>query len=243
MIPAIRDVYYDNSDSFYIDDGFRNEIKYSLSPLEYLKLRDFCSGFMDHDENAGTDGEYTVKSYYFDTLFFDDYVEKRDGIYERKKYRVRTYGDSGLYRLEKKLKKGSLNKKLSCELSADDADRLITGHTDITTGNKNTDLIISEMRLRGCRNSVYIEYIRQAFVIRETGLRITFDRDIGTVFGNYGLNETMPEPLPVFYGGESIMEIKHRDPLPGWLSKTVRCLAPSEFSISKYSESLVYILG
>ena len=243
MFSAIRRVYYENYNSIYKDDGFRNEIKYTLTPCEHMKLRDYFSGFMAFDVNAGIDGEYTVKSYYFDTLYFDDYYEKVNGVYERQKYRVRTYGDLGQYRLEKKQKRGLLNKKLSGEICADDADMLIKGHTEIITGNKDTDLIIAEMRMKGCRSSVYTEYIRQAFTVEEIGLRITFDREISAVYGNYGLSETRPEPFPIFYDGEVIMEIKYEDSLPRWLERAVRIHAPGESSTSKYAQSLDYILG
>ena len=243
MFSRIRRVYYDDSYEFYKDDGFRNEIKYTLLPHEYYKLRDYCAGFMDCDVNAGTDGEYVVKSYYFDTLKFDDYMEKQSGIYNRKKYRLRTYGDNGEFRLEKKVKRGQLNKKFSGKISASDADLLIAGQTNIITGSDDADSIISEMHLKGYRYSVYIEYERQAFILKEIDLRVTFDKGLGAIYGNYGLNETMPEPIPVFYMGETIMEIKFRDSLPLWLNRAVYSIAPSEFSISKYEEALKGVIG
>ena len=243
MFSSVRRIHYDNSYSFYKDDGFRNEIKYTLTQYEYFKLRDYCAGFMESDINAGIDGVYTVKSYYFDTLSYDDYIEKQNGVYERKKYRIRTYGDLGEYRLEKKIKIGSLNKKISGEICMSDADMLISGYTDIITGNERTDSIISELYIKGYRNSVYIEYERQAFILKELDLRITFDKDLSAVYGNYGLRETMPAAIPIFYDGETIMEIKYKDFLPGWLERAIYNIAPSEFSISKYEEALKYILG
>jgi hypothetical protein len=198
---------------------------------------------MDVDKHAGESGQYIVKSYYFDTLYYQDYVEKYAGVYARQKYRVRTYGDSGYYRLEKKMKKGSLNKKMSGEISAADADLLIRGHTDFSTGNDKTDEIIREIRLRGGKNSVYIEYERQAFTLKELNIRITFDKEISALFGNYSISETMPTPIPVFYQDETILEVKYKDILPGWLQKAIYRIVPSEFSVSKYAESLYSILG
>ena len=184
------------------------------------------------------DGGYTVKSYYFDSLFYSGFFEKEDGNYERKKYRVRTYGSTGYYILEKKIKRGSLNSKKSGEISAGDADLLIKGHTGIATGNVVTDEIISEMYMNGCRYAIYIEYIRQPFVLEDIDLRITFDSGIGRVFGNYGLYELAPDPTPLFYNGETIMEIKYKETLPAWLMKAIYRNAPAEFSMSKYTESL-----
>ena len=243
MFPSIRRIFYDNPGYLYDENGFRHEIKYTLTPDEYIKLSDFCAGFMSCDENADADGGYSVKSYYFDTLYYTDYMEKDSGVYERKKYRIRTYGDTGHYRLEKKIKRGSLNNKLSGGISPGDADMLITGGFGVVTGDEITDSIISEMYMNGYRNSIYIEYTRQPFVIEDIGLRITFDRDIGFVYGNYGLDELMPEPTPVYYNGETIMEIKYKDVLPAWLKRAIFRIAPSEFSTSKYTESLRYFLG
>jgi hypothetical protein len=198
---------------------------------------------MDLDKNAGEYGQYVVKSYYFDTLTYQDYTEKMDGIYARQKYRVRTYGDSEYFRLEKKVKKGNQNKKISGEISVSDADLLIKGFTDIKTGNENTDDIIREMHLKRCRNSVYIEYDRQVYMLKELDIRITFDKDIRFLFGNYGLHEQKPALIPVFYEDETILEVKYKDMLPGWLHRAIYQIAPSEFSVSKYAESLRYLLS
>jgi len=242
MLPVYRRVFPDNSFTPEMKDGFRHEIKYALSNFQYLKIRDFCLIFMDHDKNAGENGEYTVKSYYFDTLYFSDYSEKLNGIYERKKYRLRTYGDSGYYRLEKKLKNGNLNKKISGDISAGTADMLIKGCTDVRTGNTNTDAIITEMYLKGCRNSVYIEYSRQAFVLKELDIRITFDRNLGALYGNYGLGDKMPDLLPFFDEGEAVLEIKYKDTMPKWIENAVHKMAPGEYSLSKYAQALRSIL-
>jgi len=243
MFPQIRRLFFDSSYEIPSDDGYRHEVKYTLTPYEYLKFRDFCAGFMDYDKNADVDGEYVVKSFYFDTLNYDDYYEKLSGNYERKKYRLRTYNDSGYYRLEKKMKRGNLNKKLSGEISTEDAKRLLHGDMDIQTGNANTDAIISEMYLNRCRPSNYIEYTRQAFIMKETGLRITFDKEPGVLYGKYNLDEVMPELMPFFYDGSVILEIKYGDFMPGWIEKAVHRLVPSEFSISKYAKALQPVLG
>jgi len=242
MFSPVRRIFIDNTNIFAKDDGFRHEVKYTLSLYQYLKFRDFCSGFMELDKNADENGEYIVKSYYFDTLFFDDYTEKLNGTYERKKYRLRTYGDSGYIRLEKKVKRGYLNKKILGEINADHADMLIKGHTNIKTGDDNTDAIISEMYLSGYKSSIYIEYSRQAFTLNEFDIRITLDKDLGALYGKYSSGENKPNLLPVHYEGEAILEIKYKDALPRWLMKTVYQMAPSERSLSKYAQSLVSIL-
>ena len=243
MFRKISSISFDNAYRFPEDDGFRHEVKYTLTPYEHRKFKGICEGFMDCDINAGETGQYTVKSYYFDTLFFHDYTEKLDGLYARQKYRLRTYGDTGYYRLEKKIKKGNLNKKISGDISMENANMLVNGYTDITTGNETTDAIIREMHLRGCRNQAYIEYVRQVFIIKEFDIRITFDEDIKTLFGNHALNDNMLVPVPVFYKGETILEIKYKEILPQWLQRAIFKIIPSEYSVSKYAHSLSYFLG
>jgi len=242
VFSKIRRIYFDSSYSPPQDDGFRHEVKYALSLYEYYRFRDFCLGFMDYDKNAGADGEYMVKSFYFDTAHFSDYNEKLNGIYQRQKYRLRTYGDTGYYKLEKKIKRGLLNKKLSGEIDYDHAEMLLRGQTDIKTGNDTTDAILSEMYIKGYRNSSYIEYNRQAFTMKELDLRITFDKDISTLYGSYGLREAKPRSYPFFYDVEAVLEIKHKDPLPGWIERAVHRIVPSEHSMSKYAESLRSVL-
>ena len=242
MFPLLRRISLDNSFRFPQDDGFRHEVKYTLSPCEHYKFRDFCVGFMDFDKNAGDSGEYIVKSYYFDTVGYRDYTEKQDGIYARQKYRVRTYGDSGYYRLEKKIRKGTQNMKVSGEISKYNADLLIRGYTDIKTGNQVTDDIITQMHTKGYRSSVYIEYARQVLMIKELDIRVTFDKNISALYGSYGLEDAMPAPSPVFYNDETVLEIKYKEFLPEWLQRAVYLIIPSEYSVSKYAQSLRYIL-
>jgi len=194
------------------------------------------------DKNADENGEYIVKSYYFDTLLYNAYTEKLNGVYEREKHRLRTYGDSGYHRLEKKVKRGYLNKKISGEIDALHADMLIRGYTDIKTGDDDTDAIISEMYLNGCRSSIYIEYSRQAFISNELDIRITFDKGINALFGNYGLSNDRPGLIPVRHNDQVILEIKYKHFLPGWIEKAALHMLPSEFSLSKYALSLGSIL-
>jgi hypothetical protein len=242
MFPSIRRASFDSSYTGYIDEGFRHELKYTLSPCEAARFRDLCEGFMERDGNAGESGEYKVRSHYFDTPHFGDFTDKRDGVYERQKYRIRTYGDSGFYRLEKKIKRGSLNMKKSGRISATDADALVRGSTNLKTGDEGADAIISEMWLKGYRYSVYTEYIREAFVMRELDLRITFDRGIRFLHGNRSLYETAPCAIPAFHGGEVVLEVKYKDALPKWLDRAVYRMAPEESSISKYEKSLGHII-
>lgn len=234
---------FDTSYKLLHDEDLRSEIKYTLMPLEYLKLKDFCENFMDKDDNADKDGTYIVKSYYFDTIHFKDYAEKQNGIFARNKYRIRTYGNTGFYRLEKKIKRGNLNKKMSGVISASDADALIEDCRELKTGERETDKIIDEMRAKGYKSSVYIQYERQAFTIDELDIRITFDRKIGMLFGKCGLFTAIPCILPVFYNDETIMEVKFKELIPKWLQDAIYTVAPSEFSVSKYERSLKYYLG
>lgn len=82
---------------------YRHEYKHLLSMAEYYALKMRLSAVMQRDVHAGADGEYRIRSLYFDNYFDKALFEKIDGVNDREKFRLRTYnGDNDTVFLEKK---------------------------------------------------------------------------------------------------------------------------------------------
>ena len=67
---------------------FRHEVKHKISNLDMLILRQRLGAVMAPDCHA-PNGEYEVRSLYFDNLEDKALREKLDGVYVREKYRIR----------------------------------------------------------------------------------------------------------------------------------------------------------
>ena len=91
---------------------FRHEIKLLLTQADYRLMSARLSALLMHDENAGEDGEYFIRSLYFDDASHMAYREKLSRVEDRKKYRLRLYNDSDLViKLECKENRGDRIKK------------------------------------------------------------------------------------------------------------------------------------
>ena len=80
------------------NDNYRYELKFLLTEknAEILKYR--LTFVMDKDmHSVNPNGEYFIRSLYFDDIYNTAYKEKNDGIYKREKYRIRCYNCDDSY--------------------------------------------------------------------------------------------------------------------------------------------------
>ena len=88
-------------------DGFRNEHKYICSAAELGELKIRLAALLMPDPHSGPDGQYRVRSLYWDT--YDDRLvrENEDGTSPREKWRIRSYNlDRSYVALECKMHEG-----------------------------------------------------------------------------------------------------------------------------------------
>ena len=73
----------------------RSELKYYIPYTLIPSIRDYILPHMELDPYSAImdEHEYTIRSIYFDSQFFDFYYEKVDGVKIRKKLRIRTYNN------------------------------------------------------------------------------------------------------------------------------------------------------
>ena len=109
---------------------FRHELKYFINEAEKEIIEKRLSQVMKKDAHA-KDGQYFIRSLYFDDEWENAYEEKLAGTHDRKKYRLRIYNlEDSIIRLECKRKEGQYINKISAKLSRDEADKLIRGEYD-----------------------------------------------------------------------------------------------------------------
>ncbi|MBR3438052.1 MAG: VTC domain-containing protein, partial [Clostridia bacterium] len=96
---------------------YRHEWKHEINAADRLVLISRLSAVMKRDRHT-INGEYKIRSLYFDTPADTALREKIDGVNIREKFRIRLYnGDTSFIVLEKKMKLNGQSSKESCRLT------------------------------------------------------------------------------------------------------------------------------
>lgn len=216
----------------------RHELKYILTPIQYELLRNKLKWVLEPDANASEEGDYFIRSIYFDSPDRIALKEKLSGINRRQKYRIRFYnGDASFCRLECKEKTGSRIQKESCALTRQQVDWLL-GLEEADNGLSAEELpeLLERMQLlvksEGYEPVVTVDYVREAYVLPLSDLRITFDKQLawGPVKGCL----EQERYLPNIYGDHVILEVKYNEYLPEHISAILSSVGPVQTSASKY---------
>ena len=110
---------------------YRHEHKYEISLFEFLSLSKLLQAVMQPDPHADQDGQYLITSLYFDNCFDKALREKKDGLNQREKFRLRYYGSTpDKIFLEKKQKHAGLCLKSAAPMTHAECQRLLSGQRD-----------------------------------------------------------------------------------------------------------------
>ena len=221
-----------------MEKNYRHEYKFLISreAAELLRLR--LPHVMRRDEHAGPTGQYTIRSLYFDDVEHGAFYEKVSGVDNRTKYRIRCYNYSdGIFKLEKKEKKGHLTRKTAQTLSRADVE-----HLQQNPGTPCPDAaegLAEELRLkcneRFARPMVLVDYDRTPFVCADGNTRITLDENLRTLPYGRDLFSPAYPAVPVLELGQVILEVKFDDFLPGYLSNCLADIPKIPMAISKFA--------
>ena len=197
---------------------YRHELKYETDPDKARLIRQDITPALTADSHTDADGSYLVKSLYFETPYNDDYHDKELGIQFRQKMRLRSYGDSDIYKLEIKSKNGDVATKYSVTLSLEQAKMVADGNysclLDIATANAT--YIYHQLITRVYRPLMVVTYKRYPFTNPAGNFRLTFDEDIRYGVSPQALFENIP--LTGIATDKTIIEIKYDDFAPVWIT-------------------------
>lgn len=220
---------------------FRHEIKHEISLSDYFVLKSRLSKVAKYDIH-GTNGQYQIRSLYFDDLYDTALVEKVNGISVREKFRLRYYdGDTSYIRLEKKSKINGLCLKDATRLSHEETQKILDGDTEwmIDKKDKLLNEFYSKISGKGLRPKTIVDYKRDAFIFPAGNVRVTLDYDIRT--GLNGTDFLNPECVTVQVADRPIiLEVKWDEFLPSIIRDAIQIEGRSNTSYSKYAASRVY---
>jgi hypothetical protein len=220
---------------------FRHEVKHEISNLDMLILRQRLRAVMKPDSHA-VNGQYKIRSLYFDNLDDKALREKLNGVNIREKYRIRMYNnDHSIIHLEWKYKHGSLGYKDSANLTPEQAQAIVAG--DVSWMAASTDEMIlafyTRIRNEGLKAKVIVDYIREPFVYAPGNVRVTLDYDIRT-----GLSCTdflNPDCVTVpIKDSPCILEVKWDNYLPDVIRDAIQLDGRRSAAFSKYAACRMY---
>lgn len=214
----------------------RHELKYIISPVQYHLLKGRLSPFLQLDKNVGPDGNYFIRSIYFDSKQYRALNEKNEGIDSRKKYRIRFYnGNSENCFLECKHKKGTRISKTSTRININEIEELMTGAVRLDETERAD--VMSELRFLIKKEAfhpvVVVDYLREAYIHPLSNLRITFDKEIGAgdIKDCFSKRRCLANALPQDH---MILEVKYDEYLPDYIGQMIASIRPVQVAASKY---------
>lgn len=220
-----------------MEKGYRHELKYYINQGDYVLLSKRLSETLQSDAHTDENGEYFIRSLYFDDLNDSAFREKLNGIDNRDKFRIRIYNlSANIIKLECKHKEGQYIKKDSISLSVDEYSRIM--HGDYTFLLKRNEpfakRMFAEFAAKQLRPRVLVDYMREPYVFAHQDVRITFDKDIRTAYRNVDLfNKNLPT-YPVIDAGDMVLEVKYNEYLPTYIRTLLQINSPLRSAISKY---------
>lgn len=220
----------------------RHELKYLITPLDYLLIRERLRSIAEPDPHSGADGTYSISTLYFDDDRRSAERETDDGVDDRRKLRARIYRRSAApIRFEIKEKKGHLVSKRTFPVTSEECRRLCEADGSFLLHRQEPAAreLYLQFAHRSLRPRVVVDYRREAYVFSHGDVRITFDRHLsaGGERGEATAGDFLDgtgKSRPVLPDATMILEVKFGAYLPDHVRDTLQLAGRTRLSISKF---------
>ncbi len=215
----------------------RHEFKYYINLKTYQILKQRISVVAKRDENTKRDEGYLISSLYFDDYQNSALKEKIDGDRFRKKFRIRVYEkESGLIKLESKSKLDSWTAKESTRITYEEYQKILEEDYEFLIQKEDPLCreLYSLIKTRLLKPKVIVEYEREAYVVDEGNVRLTFDKQLRSSIN--GLDIFDPNVVYSAALAEEIMvfEVKYDDFIPKHIRALINEPSMQRYAVSKY---------
>lgn len=221
----------------YEGNSLRHELKYYINESVYHTLRNRLKMVINPDSNMKSADGYLITSIYFDDIYKTAMNEKISGARFRKKFRIRAYErDDSLIKLECKSKFDEYISKVSTNLSREEYDFLLSGNYDFlfNRSEKVCKELLVYNRINLLKPVVTVEYQREAYILNEGNVRITFDKDISASTGSLNMFDESFATTKVLPEKVMVLEVKYDNYLPSNVHSLLRTAMTEKCAISKY---------
>lgn len=219
---------------------FRHELKFYINQFEYEILRKKVGAVLPLDSYSLGDKGYLIRSLYFDNMHDRDLYEKTYGILKRKKYRIRVYNYSDqIIKLERKNRVGEYIMKESANLTREEYEKIMAWDYAFLLDREEQLMKDFYFLIRNEHLSprLIVDYTREAYVGKESDVRITFDKELATSSGNvqadYLFNSNLATVEALSYP-TLILEVKYNEYLPTMIRHLLQLDRHHRSAISKY---------
>ena len=220
-----------------VEEKYRHELKYICGEAELTVVERKLRNIMRPDPHADENGEYLIRSVYFDDYRRSRFHENEDGVDPREKFRVRIYNHSDArITLEKKIKRREMTGKKSCVIDRETCRRMLAGEP--LMDRLGWDPLLDEWilaRETGMLRPVMLgEYVRKPLIYRLGNVRITFDRNICASLRPTELFDPQISRVAVLPTGWHVLEVKYDDFLPDVIYQLIDSGHMLQTTFSKY---------
>ena len=214
----------------------RNECKHVITECEIAQLRQRLKVVARYDPYSASNGDYQIRSLYFDNCYDTILKEKIMGIGYREKFRIRFYNNNTEFiRLEKKSKINGLCMKQGTALNPEQVQSIINGD-NLWMKNSDDELIkelYAKMQYQLLRPKNIVVYDREAFVYKPGNVRVTIDSNIRGSYNIYKFLTADEVDTKLF--SKAILEVKWDEFLPQVIRDIVQLPNIKTSSFSKYA--------
>ena len=225
----------------------RYEFKYLITPMQEAWIREVVDMYAEADA-YGHNGEYEVTSLYYDTWDWALAMQTVEGVRNRYKIRIRTYGftDDQPVFAENKARVGTSICKTRALMHRKDwapISRRSPGPPEGYLAKKEAhqadyDAIRNLFDMLDLRPRLWVQYDREAYGSRYgDGARLTFDRRLrvqSPVEDHWDRPDPQAWQTVQLDGAPTILEMKFNNAFPGWMQVIVDQLGLRRVSCSKY---------
>jgi len=215
---------------------FRKELKYLITDTDFCILNENLNNLINKDSNCKNE-YYTITSIYFDNYNKTSYLQVKNGINERWKYRIRYYNyDDSYIKLEKKYKLNGLTNKTSIRITKQELEDILNNKIKISDDNPPLlNEFIMKIETELLRPIIYIEYDRIPYVYKVGNVRITLDYNIR--YTNK-FNDLFDKNKKVYYLKDKILEVKYNELLPDFIRCRLQLNNLEQTSFSKFNNCI-----
>lgn len=216
---------------------YRNELKYIVSNAEVHMIRNRIRHLLMHDEYAGSNGLYSIRSLYFDDPFNRCFYENVNGTDPREKFRIRLYNHSTKrIMLECKRKENGMTMKTACPLTSEQVQILMKGKAIGDFDNQPPILkkLTAQMMMDGLRPCIIVEYEREPFVYKIGNVRVTLDLNITSSNAIERFFDEQIPRRPVMTSGHQLLEVKYDEFIPSFIINNLQLENLRQTAFSKF---------
>ncbi len=235
-----------------IKSDLRYELKYLIRRSQMDALLPELANYVSPDAHGGEHGRYPITSLYYDSPDHKAYWDKLDGHRNRRKVRVRVYGNEQVApetpafvevkeRVNIRIRKRRVALPYTQAIAFDDFDALHDGDAANTDLPAQSAAVLQEVyylyRTLQLRPTCVVHYDRMALEGRDyyADLRVTFDtnvrgraHDLSLLSTGHAADQLLLSPDHV------ILEVKANQTVPLWMVRMLSRHACTYYRISKY---------